>query len=353
MKRAITLVVVLVLVIGAISYLESKKAAPAQTSSGPLIADKQAKYPLAPDFADGTWFNTQPLHIKDLRGKVVLVDFWTYSCINCIRTLPYLTMWDEKYRDAGLVIVGVHTPEFDFEKVPDNVQKAIEKYGIKYPVVQDNDYLTWRAYHNQYWPREFLIDADGFVRHDHIGEGGYEQTEMMIQGLLEEKAAREGTPMNLTGTVQPGAQTDFRKILSPELYLGALRRRHAGGNAEGYPVGQTVTYAEPTSREDNIPYNVGTWTNNPDTMELASDTGTILLKYNAKQVNIVASAEPGSTIEAYVDGTQVMNEGDIINGTATIRDERLYTVVDGEYGPHDLELRIAGKGFTIYTFTFG
>src|SRR5919107_290699 len=132
------------------------------------------------------------IDLKDLKGKVVLVDFWTYSCINCIRTLPYLVDWNEKYADKGLVIVGVHSPEFEFEKNVDNVKAAVQKYGIKYPVVQDNDKGTWDAYENRYWPRKYLIDNEGYIRYDHIGEGGYAETEKVIRSLLAERAAQTG-----------------------------------------------------------------------------------------------------------------------------------------------------------------
>ena len=138
----------------------------------------------APELAAGSWINSQPLSIADLKGKVVMVDFWTYSCINCIRTLPHMNAWQEKYADKGLIIIGIHTPEFEFEKNYANVKFAVEKYGIKYPVVQDNDYKTWRAYGNSYWPRKYLIDKEGNIRYDHIGEGGYEETEKVIQQLL-------------------------------------------------------------------------------------------------------------------------------------------------------------------------
>ena len=152
----------------------------------------KSQFSKAPDFAGiSGYINTHPITLKDLKGKVVLVDFWTYSCINCIRTLPYLADWNAKYADKGLVIVGVHTPEFEFEKNIDNVKAAVQKFGIKYPVLQDNDKGTWNAYGNSYWPRKYLIDSDGYIRYDHIGEGGYAETEKIIQTLLAERAAQQ------------------------------------------------------------------------------------------------------------------------------------------------------------------
>src|SRR3989338_2253577 len=139
-------------------------------------------YPKAPEFAGiATWINSEPLTLEELKGKVVLVDFWTYSCINCIRTLPYLKDWHEKYADDGLVIIGVHAPEFEFEKDEKNVQKAINDFGLKYPIVQDNDFATWRAYNNRYWPAKYFIDKEGYIRYTHFGEGAYDESEKVIQ----------------------------------------------------------------------------------------------------------------------------------------------------------------------------
>ena len=182
----VTLVVVLVIAL-AIFLLQKSKVSPQADLDDKKTELKQGAYPKAPDFAGiERWINSEPLKIEGLKGKVVLVDFWTYTCINCIRTLPYLKEWDKKYKDRGLVIVGVHTPEFEFEKKYENVVNAVNEYQIKYPVAQDNDYATWRAYQNRYWPHKFLIDMDGYIRYDHIGEGAYEETEKMIQQLLNE-----------------------------------------------------------------------------------------------------------------------------------------------------------------------
>ena len=153
----------------------------------------KSQFKKAPEFAGITGdINTKQLNLSDLRGKVVLIDFWTYSCINCIRTIPYLVDWDEKYSDKGLVIVGIHTPEFEFEKDIHNVQAAVKKFGIKYPVLQDNDKDTWNAFENRYWPRKYIVDSEGYIRYDHIGEGGYQETEKVIQNLLAERAAQQG-----------------------------------------------------------------------------------------------------------------------------------------------------------------
>src|SRR3989338_6272643 len=173
--------------------VEKISITPAENLSGErqqILLEKEAKYKKATELVqpDG-YLNVENITLKELIGKkVILIDFWTYSCINCIRTFPYLNAWYEKYRDSGFVIIGVHTPKFEFETKYENVEKAVEKYGLKYPVVQDNNYFTWRAYRNNYWPHKYLIDIDGYIVYDHIGEGGYEETEKLIQNLLLERS---------------------------------------------------------------------------------------------------------------------------------------------------------------------
>ncbi len=174
----------------------------------------------APEFTGiNTWINSEPLTMKELEGKVVLIDFWTYSCINCIRTQPYLRNYYEAYKDEGLVIIGVHAPEFSFEKVPKNVEKAVEEAKLKYPIALDNNLLTWSAYENQYWPASYLVDEQGKVRRVHFGEGGYDDMDRAIRMLLEEKNGEELKPT--AGKVEKG--DDFRKDQTPETYLGSRR----------------------------------------------------------------------------------------------------------------------------------
>src|SRR5215210_6947664 len=268
-----------------------------ESKNGTTISQiDKSQFKKAPDFAKITgYINTEEgrsINLKDLKGKVVLVDFWTYSCINCIRTLPYLVDWNEKYADKGLVIVGVDSPEFDFEKNIDNVKAAVQKYGIKYPVIQDNDKGTWDAYQNRYWPRKYLVDNEGYIRYDHIGEGGYAETEKVIQSLLVERAVQMGikdvTLLNLnnsiTTTTKPKdvQSVDFSQIKTQELYFGYHLARTSLGNPEGHRPNQTVTYSFPSSSSSsdikpNIIYLDGKWKNNADNMELQSDTGRIAL----------------------------------------------------------------------------
>lgn len=187
----------------------------------PPVGDSDLPYlGSAPDFVDIThWLNTdKPLTMKDLRGKVVLVDFWTYTCINCIRTLPHVTAWYDKYHNKGFTVIGVHTPEFEFEKNTGNVQDAIKRYNIHYPVAQDNNYSTWNNYNNQYWPAEYLIDANGNIRHTHFGEGEYNQTEQYIQDLLDEAGK------TVTASVTQLPDQTPQGLISPETYVGTGRR---------------------------------------------------------------------------------------------------------------------------------
>ena len=331
----------------------------------------KSQFKKAPDFVKITgYINTeegQSINLKDLKGKVVLVDFWTYSCINCIRTLPYLVDWNEKYADKGLIIVGVHSPEFEFEKNIDNVKAAVQKYGIKYPVIQDNDKGTWDAYQNRYWPRKYLVDNEGYIRYDHIGEGGYAETEKVIQSLLVERAAQTGiSAINLntnTNTTTPeNVQTvDFKKVKTPELYFGYEFARAPLGNSEGFKPNQTVTYSVPqrSDLKPNTIYLIGDWKNNADNMELQSDTGSIALAYSAKSVNIVAGGRGGEGEELSIseDGVALTNKSGIDlseQGKLVVDGQRLYNLVMHEgYDWRSLIIDVKGKGFQIYTFTFG
>ena len=193
----------------------------------------------APEFEGITgYINSNGTKLSDLKGKVVLVDFWTYSCINCIRTLPYLVDWNQKYSDKGLVIVGVHSPEFEFEKNIDNVKQAVARFGIKYPVLLDNNHDTWNAYQNNYWPRKYLIDSEGYIRYDHIGEGGYLETENAIRQLLTEQMKRQSiqiSDLNQTKMSAPQSQSlDLNQIRTPELYFGYQYATDNLGNKEGF-----------------------------------------------------------------------------------------------------------------------
>jgi thiol-disulfide isomerase/thioredoxin len=323
----------------------------------------KSQFKLAPELTKITGFiNSKPITLADLRGKVVLVDFWTYSCINCIRTIPYLNAWYEKYADKGLVIVGVHTPEFEFEKDYNNVQAAVEKFDIRYPVAQDNEKGTWNAYDNRYWPRKYLIDADGYIRYDHIGEGGYAETEKVIQSLLTERpeyiGANTTTIDQSISNPESSQSVNFDRINTPELYFGYQYSTAPLGNSEGYQPDQIVNYTVPDNTKvvPNRIYLAGEWKNNADHMELQSQVGHIVLSYSAKAVNIVAGGkgelrilEDSSPLDNSSRGTDISKDG-----TVKVDGQRLYNVVEHEdYGNHQIAIEVAGKGFQIYTFTFG
>jgi thiol-disulfide isomerase/thioredoxin len=334
--------------------------------NGEMINIDKSQFEKAKDFTKiSEYINTKPISLDDLKDKVVLVDFWTYSCINCIRTIPHLNEWYDKYSDKGLVIVGIHTPEFEFEKNSDNVKSAVQKFGIKYPILQDNDKETWNEYENRYWPRKYLIDDEGYIRYDHIGEGAYQETEKVIQLLLSERAAHLGIKninlnesQNVDSDLRFESQdVDFSKIKSPELYFGYEFARSSLGNIEGFKSNQIVSYnlLENSEIKPNQIYLEGKWKNNPDHMELQSNNGSIILKYNSKSVNIVAGGNGNFTV--IQDGKLITNDlsKDSSNdGEFMIDKQRLYNLVTNkDYGEHTIEIDVKGQGFQIYTFTFG
>jgi cytochrome c biogenesis protein CcdA/thiol-disulfide isomerase/thioredoxin len=293
----------------------------------------------APEFAGaGHWFNTpggRPLTFAGLRGRVVLIDFWTYTCINCLRTLPHVRAWDARYRARGLTVVGVHTPEFDFEHDTGNVRAAIARSGLRYPVVQDNDYATWNAWGNQYWPAKYLVDAKGRVRYVHFGEGDYGRTEAAIRSLLAEAGARDlGARARVGAAAAVEAQT-------PETYLGV-------GRADGWetaPRAGTHVYHGAPPGPDHFAYG-GTWRIGEEAAE-AVRGATIAASFSARKVYLVLSSAGGRPrpLEVRVDGRRTRR--------VTVRDQRLYELVSlPKAGRHRLDLRLT-PGLSGYAFTFG
>ena len=245
----------------------------------------KSRFKKAPDLVgiEG-YINTTEEDLREkMKGKVVLYDIWTYSCINCIRTLPFITAWDEKYSDQGLLIVGIHSPEFEFEKNIDNVKMAATKHGINYPVVLDNEKKTWDAFENRYWPRKYIADHEGFIRYDHIGEGAYEETEKVIQELLKERADSLGTSLPVSGELVNIGEFEHSWFRTPELYFGYkfASGRNQLGNSEGFLPNQNVTYSIPDKVNLHYFYLDGTWTNLEGSMKLVSDSGSIVLPYSA------------------------------------------------------------------------
>ena len=333
-------------------------------SSDPMVraAMKSLKYPRAAEISNPSGFvNTdgQPITIGQFKGeKVVLIDFWTYSCINCQRTLPYMRAWYDKYHDQGLEIIGIHTPEFAFEHVLSNVQKAVNGFELKYPTVLDNDYGTWNAFGNQYWPRKYLIDIDGFVVYDHAGEGKYDETERAIQWALEERTKVLGMKDEAVsgGIVAPSdvVTVDSGGLGSPETYFGASRNEYLGNGRKFSATTQLFTL--PSSVYPNTLYLGGTWTIS-DEYAHAQSAGSIVYKYKARDVYFVASSQKGSKLTLLLDGKPIAASGgkDVsADGTVMVSDNRLYHLVHtAEYGQHTLEIKVDGAGLDAYTFTFG
>ena len=334
---------------------------PAGLSTADRIKMKSAIYQKEPEITDPSGFiNTdgQPITLSNFVGKkVVLVDFWTYSCINCLRTLPYVKAWYQKYADQGLEIVSIHTPEFAFEKVQSNVQNAVTSLGIKYPVVLDNDYGTWNAFGNEYWPREYLIDIDGFIVHDHAGEGDYDVTEQAIQKALAERASILGTGPVSSGMVTPvnAVSINPNQVNSPETYFGSNRNEYLS-NGE-----QNTSGIQDLSIPDNISLNnlylAGSWDFNPEYAETSEVNAKIVYKYDAKNLYFVASSTLGANIKIILDGKPLtINRGADVNadGTATIKENRLYNIVSGSsYGTHTIEIDVVKGTLDAFTFTFG
>jgi len=326
MRKLLTLIVILI-----VGFLVVVQFSPSLTRGEETTSSDRRT---APEFAGITaWLNSQPLTMESLRGKVVLVQFWTYSCINCVRTLPYVTKWYDTYKDKGFVVVGVHTPEFAFERETANVETAIKRFGIKYPVAQDNQYRTWRAFDNQYWPAEYLIDRSGAIVATQFGEGSYQQMENTIARLVGEPApaAQAGDP-------------DLAGIQTPELYLGSEKNDGAIVASQDSSAGER-SYAVPDSVPQNRFALEGLWKLSGDHATSSADGVEILLRFNAPKVNLVAGSASPQTVSLTVDGTP--------QPPVTIDGSRLYPLYNGSNGEHVLRLKASKAGLSAYTFTFG
>jgi thiol-disulfide isomerase/thioredoxin len=369
MKQKTAYLIIAIIVIALlIFYFESTKVKPIYSEEENESNQSLTKmiggveYPLAPELRGiAGYINTEEgTKISDFRGKVVLIDFWTYTCINCIRTFPYLKEWHKKYKDKGLVIIGVHTPEFEFEKIYDNVKMATEKYGIEYRVVQDNNYATWTVFRNRFWPRKYLIDSEGYIRYNHIGEGAYKTTENKILELLAEIGMKiEDMGISVIEVEKPSI------IITHELYAGydfALPRGQNVGNIEGMQADSIVDYKLPKMIGNDIIYLDGKWLNNKDDLRAQdNELASIILKFKAKSANIVATTETEPAIlEVFIDDEYVKEEiaGDDVqfeDGKAfiIINEPRLYNVIRDRNKRYNLKLTTTSKEFSFNAFTFG
>ncbi|NVD40000.1 cytochrome c biogenesis protein DipZ [Ensifer sp. HO-A22] len=346
------------------------RTSPKVVSNAAVMTARDTKEPFLSDLPvegiapplDGAvqWLNSAPLSNQQLRGKVVLVDFWTYSCINCIRTIPYVRAWAEKYKDQGLVVIGVHAPEFAFEKKIDNVRAAVADFGIDYPVAIDNDYRIWRAFENSYWPAHYLIDAKGQIRYHHFGEGNYAQTEQAIQDLLREA----GNKMAADATVAPDAQgahaaPDLSHIGSGETYLGYERASNFA-SPEGLLPGRPRDYsvAEPGLNEWGLS---GRWAVEAERAVLDTAGGGITYRFKARDLHLVLGPGEGGkpvrfrvTIDGKAPGKNHGADTDH-DGNGTITATRLYQLVrqSDRIEARNFEIRFLDPGAEAYAFTFG
>ncbi len=351
----------------------------------------------APEFRGiAGWLNSSALTMEDQRGRVVLVDFWTYSCVNCIRTIPYLKEWHDKYDRYGLTIVGVHAPEFEFEKNRDNVAEAVRIHGLEYPIALDNDFATWNAYANNVWPSKFLIDANGDIRYAHRGEGAYAETEAAIRELLEESGV-DLSHIPIDTNPEPefddlAFAADPAQRITRELYAGHLRNRVLPSSSFATLMGETpsyfmheeyygvrdaeVLYEDPAQHFNHFLYVQGLWHNGPESITHARDTGDfedyVAIKFYATSVNAVMGAADGlngtptgagsHVVRLTLDGEPLTRSqagrdvefDDAGNSFVTVDEPKLYGLVElPEFGSYDLQLQVNSTGLSLFTFTFG
>ena len=358
----------------------AEPSGPVETPTPKVFSDVAGEVgSLAPDLSGiSGWINTDEFTLASLRGEVVLIDFWTYTCVNCLRTLPYLREWHEKYADLGLNIVGVHTPEFEFEKDFDNVLAAVEQHDLGWRMAQDNDFRTWRSYNNRYWPAKYLIDHEGVIRYRHFGEGRYDETEEWIRDLLEEigadvsdiQANKDAGP-----ELDEGAfDEDGRVLQTRELYAGTDRNMGAqipyyGNNEYFFTDFNTLNeYEDPGQHRNHYLYLKGHWINGPESIEHGRATENledyIALRFFGTSVNVVINAEGADPYDVVItiDDKPVVQEAwgeDLrLNGeemtVITVDEPRLYSLILlPAYGSHELKLSSNSEDFNVFAFTFG
>jgi cytochrome c biogenesis protein CcdA/thiol-disulfide isomerase/thioredoxin len=332
----------------------------AMTGPGPADAALPVEGMLPPLSGATQWLNSPPLTAEELRGKVVVVDFWTYSCINCLRAIPYVRAWAEKYKDQGLVVIGVHAPEFAFEKTIGNVEKAVSDLKIGYPVAIDNDYAIWRAFRNEYWPAHYFIDAEGRIRHHHFGEGDYAGSEDVIRQLLAE--AGRAVPGEAGLAVEAsGAQaaSDAGDVASPETYIGFARAENfiSPGGAQ---VNLSRHYDAPPPKLNQWDLS-GNWTVGPEYAALDGESGSILYRFHARDLHLVlgpAAAGKPVRFRVRIDGAAPgRNHGvDVApDGSGTVDEYRLYQLVrqNVPIADHTFEIEFLDPGVRAFAFTFG
>lgn len=347
------------ILLGCGSSQPAASPAPFSSSTSASKPDESAK---APDFI-GTasdWINSKPLSLKELRGKVVLVDFWEYTCVNCIRTYPYLNEWWRRYKNDGLVIVGIHTPEFKFAATKANVVESAKQYGLEFPILIDSQYKNWNAWHNQFWPNKYLIDNKGNIVLEHAGEGGYDDVEVVIQHLLKRRNPNLVLPplmKEVRASDKPGAVC---YPITEEMYAGDRGSEEGQLGFTPREVGAEKTYKEPTDLSEGVFYLGGNWT--PEHEYVSAGKGAKLaMRYKAKDANMVLNPASGA-VRVYVlqDGKPIRKEdaGDDtkFDGDGSymlVSSPRMYSVTHNEkWGKHRLDFTVEGAGLRVYTFAF-
>jgi len=307
------------------------------------------------------WLNSSPLTVESLRGKVVLIDFWTYSCINCLRAIPYVGAWAEKYKDSGLVVIGVHTPEFAFEKDQGNVRKAVQDLKLGYPVAVDSNYVIWKAFKNEYWPAHYLIDARGVIRYHHFGEGQYEESESVIRALLKEKNASL-PPAAYVDVKASGAQAapNMRDVKSPETYVG-FERQENYVSPEPIRKNQAAAYSAPVRPTVNQWGLAGQWNVRGENAALVSAPGRIVFRFHARDLHLVLGPGLGGKpirFRVRVDGAPPLDDrgADVdADGSGTVLGYRLYQLIrqKGTVEDRTFEIEFLDPGVQAFAFTFG
>jgi len=313
----------------------------------------------APEFHPGIWLNSPPLAMKALRGQVVLVAFWDYTCINCLRTLPYFREWWRRYQEAGLMMVGIHTPEYDFAREERYVRRAVLELDLEYPILLDNERRNWHAWANRYWPARYLVDQDGYIVYFHYGEGDYVGSEWYMQLALHQLDPSIVFPppmLPLRPSDEPGAVCFHA---TPALHLGYQRGRI--GNPEPLRPDRTIQYAATAEAEPDTVYLQGLWQNGPESATLVGDAGEVIVHYRAKEVDVVLTPPPGGTghvavlqddeLPTSIQGNDVQLEGDA--AVITVDTPRLYNIINNpHHGTHTLRLQVRTTGLSVYAFSF-
>jgi thiol-disulfide isomerase/thioredoxin len=307
------------------------------------------------------WLNSSPLSASDLRGKVVLIDFWTYTCINWLRTLPYVRAWAEKYQEHGVVVIGVHSPEFPFEHDIENVRRAARDMRIEYPIAIDNDYAIWRAFTNHYWPALYLVDAQGQLRYHHFGEGAYERSELMIQSLLAE-AGIGGLAHELVSVDAQGAEApaDWWSLRSPETYVGYEHTEHFASPG-GAVLGSRRVYTAPARLRLNHWALAGDWTMENQATVLNTANGRIAYRFHARDLHLVigpAARGTSTRFRVCIDGRppDAAHGSDVDEqGNGTMTEPRLYQLIrqSGHIVDRQFEIEFLDAGVEAFVFTFG